>query len=633
MGAARPGGRTGRLITQLAGNGRILLTVNENGEWSELFFPYPGQFQHLREMRLGLYDVPAKRFAWLRNGDGFSGKPAPTGPARTPSTEWTDHGISLKVEDLVHPNHDLILRVIRVRADPARPLRLFAYHSLKIAESMYQETAYVDPSSRSLVHYKRGYYFEFFSEPHFDRAACGEHTLKGLQGTYVDAEDGLLEGRTIAHGAADSALQWDVEARPDRDNVVRLFVALGQSNPAIHQLREYVREGGGRRFESEAQAFWQTWVKRRLPRFPEGLSDRAADLYTSSILVLRHASAMTGSIIASPDTASLAVGGDTYNYCWWRDGGYISKAMDEAGLYETAQRFLEFAARCQSEDGSFLHRHFPDGAVGSTWHPPPFLQVDQTATVLSAVWHHFKHGADPDALLALWPMVKGAAGFLAEFRDPATGLPAPSFDLWEERMGIHTYSTAAVIHALERASRIAEELGKDASRWRATCREMKAAALAHLWDPSKERFVRSIAPRDDRLDASILPALKLGLLPWDDPRSRRTVDEIEKRLWNRPIGGVARYEGDQYYGVEDPWMICTLWLAEARLRLGERERCRQLLEWVAERATPTGLLPEQVDVVTGAPKSATPLVWSHSTFVDVVHKYRRALELGDAGEE
>ena len=104
------------------------------------------------------------------------------------------------------------------------------------------------------------------------------------------------------------------------------------------------------------------------------------------------------------------------------------------------------------------------------------------------------------------------------------------------------------------------------------------------------------------------------------------VDAVEARLWSQRFGGVARYEGDTYYGSENPWIICTLWLAEARLRLGDRDRCRKLIEWAAEHATPTQMLPEQIDAATGEPKSATPLTWSHSTFVDVIHKYQESEE-------
>lgn len=624
------------MITQLAGNGRVLLTLNDDGEWSGLFYPYPGQFQHLRDARLGIYDVNARRFSWLRrDSPGFTPKMAgPREAARTPITEWTGgDGLSIRLQDFVHPNHDLVIREIRVKADPPRPLRVFSYHSFEIAESMYQDTAYVETDDMTLTHYKRGYFFELFGDPVFTKAVCGEHTLKGLRGTYVDAEDGRLEGRQIAHGAADSVSEWDVAPDGPDGVTLRLFLAIGQSLGAVHDLRSYVVNGGPNRFTRESEKFWATWTRRRLPQAPRGLSARVAEIYESSVLVLRHATGKNGAVIASPDTRSLVIGGDAYNFCWWRDGGYAAKAMDEAGLYENADRFLAFASQCQSPDGSFFHRHCPDGAIGSTWHPPPFLQIDQTATVIASAWHHFKRGADPDILVDLWPLVKGAANFLRDFRDPSTGLPAPSFDLWEEVKGIHTYSTAAVIHALERAARIAEEIGKSPTEWRRASEEMREAALEDLWDPTLGRFLCSLEPRNERQDASVLLGLKLGLLPWEDPRARAVVDQVESRLWAKETGGLARYEGDRYYGDENPWVICTLWLAEARLRLGETDRCRDLIEWVAAHATPTGLLAEQIDRRTGEPKSATPLTWSHSTFVDVVHKYAEAQSQGRVDEE
>lgn len=621
------------MITQLTGNGRVLLTLNDSGEWSELFYPYPGEFQHLHEMRLGIFDVANSRFHWLEEGSPVPHETVLERATYAPETRWSGDGFHLAVQDFVHPNHDLLIRVLRLKAAEGRDFRLFQYQALNIGEASYMETAYLDPEEASIVHYKRAWYFEFFSHPQFDAAACGEHTVRGLRGTFVDAEDGTLSGRNISHGAADSALQWNLHGAGDREQIVRSYVALGNKREAVQQLRHYVKEGDPARFEREAQAFWGTWVARHPMRSTTGLSDAARSLYRASVLVMKHGAGSNGSIIASPDTRSLVVGGDTYNYCWWRDGGYVAKAMDEAGLYENAHRFLEFAAACQRPDGSFLHRHFPDGAIGSTWHPPPFLQIDQTGTVIAAVWHHFKRRTDLEMLLDLWPMVKQAANFLVGFRDMATGLPRSSFDLWEERDAIHAYSTAVVAHALERAARIAMELGKNGDPWRVASHEVQAAALTHLWDAEAGRFRRSIAPVDSRLDASILLALKLGLVDWADPRARQTVDAVEKRLWSPKVGGLARYEGDAYYGRENPWVICTLWLAESRLLLGERERCRELIEWVAAHALPTGLLPEQVDSETGEPRSATPLTWSHSTFVDVVHKYQRSFTAAVPEEE
>jgi oligosaccharide amylase len=614
------------MITGLVGNGRILLTINEVGEWNELFYPYPGQFQHLREMRLGVFDVERARFSWMRPGEGYTLTQRSGNPGAAIESQWSSDGIDLRVSDRVHPDHDLIIRTVEVRSEYPKSLRLFAYHSLKIAESMYQDTAYIDPSGTSVVHYKRGYYFHFLSEPNFSRATCGQHTLRGLRGTYVDAEDGMLtEGHTVSHGAADSALQWDVSTSPERDTTVRLFVALGLGPDALGRVIREIRQRDPVRLEREVDDYWMTWIARHPPQIEDGLSEKVQRLYQASVLVLRHMTGANGSIIASPDTRALVIGGDSYNYCWMRDGGYVSKAMDEAGLYESAQKFLRYCQRCQTPGGYFVHRHFPDGAIGSTWHPPPFLQIDQTGTVVAAVWHHYKRRGNLEELLDYWPMVRSAADFMASFRDPESGLPRPSYDLWEETNAVHTYSTAVVVHALERAARIAEELGKDPSEWRRAGQEIRDAALKFLWNEELRRFHRRVNPNDDRLDASLLPALKLGLLDWKDPRSKDVVDQVEARLWKPSTGGVARYEGDEYYGTENPWIISTLWLAEARLQLGQPERARELIEWVANHATPTLLLPEQVDSLTAEPRSATPLTWSHSTFVDVVNKYSRAV--------
>ncbi len=612
------------MITQLAGNGRVLLTVNDSGEWNDLFYPYPGQFQHLREMRLGVFDIDQSTFNWLRPGNGFLLGVPPSVVGSFPESVWTGLGLSLSVEEIVHPNHDLVLRILRLRSEERRRLRLFSYQSFKIAESLYQETAYVDPSASSLVHYKRGFYFEFFGDPAFDAAVCGEHTLKGLKGSYVDAEDGRLEGRAIAHGAADSVMQWNLELTPGSEATIRIFLAIGRGAAAVHRLRDDVRAGGPKRFEAESKAYWRAWAARHLPERPDDLGEAARRLGRSSVLILKLSAATNGAIVASPDTRSLVIGGDTYNYCWWRDGGYVSQAMDESRLRQHSVRFLRFARGCQSPDGSFAHRYFPDGEVGSTWHPPPFLQIDQTATVISATWHHLDAGGDPDILLELWPMVKSAANFLADFRDRSTGLPSPSYDLWEERRGIHAYSSAAVAHGLESAARIAEVLGKDQPRWRDAAEAVRHATVTGMWDPALGRFVRSLEPRDERIDASILLALDLGLLDPSDPRYRTTVETTERRLWSGAVGGVARYEGDAYYGLENPWVVCTLWLAATRLKLGDRARCRELIGWVVAHATATGLLPEQIDARTGEPKSATPLSWSHAAFLDLVNRYRRA---------
>jgi oligosaccharide amylase len=621
------------LITLLTGNLRILLTIDEKGNWSNLYYPYAGQYQHLRTVKLGLYDEKEDAFVWLGEDAGWTIEQDYLQGSNAARTLYVGPHADVEVVDAVHSNHDLVIRRITVhnKTPDARRYRVFNYQSLMVAESMYQDTAYWDEERRTINHYKRNFYFQYMGAPSFDAFTCGEHTLKGLQGSYVDAEDGKLEGGRISHGAADSVVQWNVEAPAGGEASVRLLCMLGHSRQDVNRFWSYLKNRDAAELESEAIDFWGHWISHKALDVASVLSKEAQDVYKRSIFVLKNCASANGAIIASPDPRTLKSGGDTYNYTWWRDGAYIAKSMDEVGLYETAHRFLKFAEKCQEEEGYFLHRHFPDGTVGSTWHLPPFIQIDQTASVVSAVWHHFKRRSDMDELLALWPVVKRGANFLEKYVDER-GLPLASYDLWEERKSVNAYSVAAVVHGLERGERISEQLGKSRGRWRRASERMREAMLERLWSDKKGCFLKSIDPVDETIDASTLLTIKLGVLDPTDARAEKLVQTVEKRLWVKGTGGVARYEGDTYYGPENPWIICTLWLAEAHLLLGRPERTRELLEWTAATATPTGLLPEQLDARTGEHTSVTPLVWSHSTFLDVTNKYRRLVE-GSAHRE
>jgi GH15 family glucan-1,4-alpha-glucosidase len=120
----------------------------------------------------------------------------------------------------------------------------------------------------------------------------------------------------------------------------------------------------------------------------------------------------------------------------------------------------------------------------------------------------------------------------------------------------------------------------------------------------------------------------------DDPKIIATMSAIRERLWVKTdVGGIARYENDNYHKVSqdienvpgNPWFITTLWLAEwyaVTARNFEDLKCSsELLEWVAARALPSGVLAEQVHPYTNAPLSVSPLTWSHAVYVSTVQAW------------
>ncbi|HUR62584.1 MAG TPA: glycoside hydrolase family 15 protein [Candidatus Thermoplasmatota archaeon] len=615
------------MISLLSGNQRVLLTIDERGAWTQLYYPHPGMHQQLQQARVGLYDEATKAFTWVDHEGEMPDEMQFLEDSNAARTRLRRMGLEVTLDDIVHPNLDLVIRRIAIRnpGTHARRVRVFRYQSLNIGGSMYQDTAYWDPETRTVTHYKGNFYFQMSGKPDFDHYSCGEHTLKGLKGSYVDAEDGQLSGGGISHGAADSVVQWNLEVPAGQEKAVHLMMVIGSSRRQVTEATKGLAGRDPSLYIAETIGYGNHWARKKQSTLAADLSPQVANVYRRSLYVLHDCQAANGSIIASPDSRTLKWGGDTYTYNWWRDGAYICRAMSEAGLHHNALAFLGFAARCQEEDGSFLHRHLPDGALGSTWHPPPFLQVDQTASVLDAVWHHYEVSGDLDELLRSWQLVRKGADFLMGFVDEH-GLPRPSYDLWEEKKNINTYTVAAVVAGLRAAAKVGRALAKRSDFWTQAADRMQAAALERLWNPVKGTFNKGINPLDEAVDASTLLALRCGLLEPSDPRYAQVVEAVEKRLWSKAHGGISRYESDQYYGRENPWIICTLWLAQCHLALGNKDRCRELIEWAAATAGPTHLLAEQIDA-EGEHTSVTPLVWSHSTFIEAVNDYTRTAQV------
>ncbi|HEX2066717.1 MAG TPA: glycoside hydrolase family 15 protein, partial [Candidatus Thermoplasmatota archaeon] len=588
------------MISLMSGNQRVLLTIDERGSWTQLYYPHPGMHQQLQQARVGLYDEATQAFTWVDQEGEMPVEMRYLEASNACRTRLKRMGLEVTLDDVVHPNLDLVIRRIALRnpGPAARRMRIFRYQSLSIGGSLYQDTAYWDPEARTVTHYKGSFYFQLSGHPDFDHTSCGEHTLKGLKGSYVDAEDGTLQGSGISHGAADSVVQWNVEVPPGQERAVHLLMVVGRSRREVAHIHRGLVGREPDLFMGEAVGYGTQWAHNKQPALAADLSPLVGHVYRRSLYILRDCQGSNGSIIASPDSRTLKWGGDTYTYCWWRDGAYICRAMSEVGLHRNALSFLSFAAQCQEEEGHFLHRHLPDGAVGSTWHPPPFLQADQTASVLDAVWHHYERTGNLDELLQSWQLVRRGADFLMRFVDE-DGLPRPSYDLWEERKSVNAYTVAAVVRGLRAAAQVGRALAKRSDFWAQAAERMAQSALGRLWNPTRGTLHKAIHPTDEAIDASALLALLNGLVPPSDPRYARVVQSVESRLWSPQHGGIARYEGDQYYGKENPWVICTLWLAQCHLALGNHGRCRELIEWAAAQAGPTHLLPEQIDAETG----------------------------------
>jgi GH15 family glucan-1,4-alpha-glucosidase len=163
----------------------------------------------------------------------------------------------------------------------------------------------------------------------------------------------------------------------------------------------------------------------------------------------------------------------------------------------------------------------------------------------------------------------------------------------------------------------------------------------YLYNKEHGRFLKTIVPRKDgafdldpTIDASMYAPFYFGVFEPRDEKVVNTMKAIKERLWVKTdVGGIARYEGDSYHKVSDniqdipgnPWFICTLWLAQWHIakaqNFEELQESIPILEWVASRALPSGVLAEQVHPFNNQPLSVSPLTWSHAAFVTTILEY------------
>jgi oligosaccharide amylase len=642
------------------GNGSLCVAIDAAYRIADFYFPHVGMENHSGgKSRFGVWadseiswvedDAWQKTLSYLRD---------------TIATDVTCRndalGLRLRCYDAVDSDANVFVRKIVVRnlREEARTIKLFLHHDFAIYGQAASDTAMFDPDARAIIHYKTKRYFLIGAAADSDvgvkEYACGRSGIGNTQGTWRDAEDGELAMTPIAQGAVDSTIAISLTLEPLGTATAFYWICAGKRYGEVQQLNRQLVEETPSRVIARTASLYYTWVNKSgedLTDLPEEL----IDLYHRSLLVVQTHCDHDGGIIAANDSEIEWGHSDHYAYVWPRDGAFVADAMDRAGFHELTGRFLQFAHRVVSNSGYFLHKYHPDGTLASSWNPwvrggakqlP--IQEDETATILWLVARYYGRTRDLELVRSVYKrLVLQPAEFMIAFRDPNTGLPLPSFDIWEERLGVFTYTCSAVYAAIAAAAELANVFNDQERRLRyeSVLAEIRDAMMRHLWLEDEGRFARGLVMEGDELvldrtvDASTFATFYFGVFSPTSAMVEGTMNAIRERLWiQTEIGGVARYENDAYMQVlpqpatpvpGNAWVICTLWLAEHAIArassVAELQSALDLLRWVRARARPSLVLPEQVHPYSGAPLSVAPFTWSHAQVVSVVRGYLDAL--------
>jgi len=631
-------------------NGELHVGLNDFGLVHDFYFPYVGYENHSagKDLRHKIGVWTDGEVSWLDWDDGWTFTFSYPHSALIGHTSARNErlGISLVFDDCVDAKMSVFMRNVEVinQRDNDRDIRLFMHQAFDISDSKSNtDTGQYLPDSDAILHYRgdRAFIISGSYDGHaFDQYSVGLFGIEGHDGTYRDADDGELSGCPVEHGRVDSTLRFKLQVSAHSSQRVSYWIAAGRSiRQALFAHKQIQKEGVIARISLTAD-WWHNWLA---PAY-ETAKKLPADYQQSflqSAMIIKSQIDMRGAIIASTDTTLLNYSRDAYAYCWPRDAAFAIWPLIRMGYSDEAYRFFGFCKHGLHPSGYLMHKYRADGALGSSWHPyvhddavAPPIQEDETALVLFVFAHYLQMNPDKGLIKDFYSdMILPMANFLASYIDDETGLPSPSYDLWEQVFLTTTYTTSLVYGALLAASDIADaaEDSDSAVRWRACAEDINIAAHKHLYNADRKAFYKGIIVKDGQIikdgtidSSSVFGAFMFGLFDASGSELVSAIASLKEVFGiNNGAPGLPRYENDAYRRIDDSslgnlWFVTSLWLAEYNVNIGHTADAFKIIDWVKQNALSTGMMFEQIDPSSGELVSPAPLSWTQAEYLSAL---------------
>lgn len=628
-------------------NGQLFVGLDENGLVHDFYYPYVG-LENLTTARSSQHKIGVwvdGQFSWTDDG---TWEISVTFESRALVSDIILHSaalrLTLRLQDFIDPDYNTLIRRAHItnEVETEREVRLFMHQVFEISRAGRSDTALYVPDGHYVLDYKGRFSLLIAGKDQnnvpFDQYAVGSYGIENKAGTFKDAEDGELSDNPVEHGGVDSVIRFKQTLPGYGSQTVDYWIIAAGSQTDAEAIHEYFNGIMIDERLRRVRDFWHEWLapsQEKLASIPE----EERDAVTKSMLIIKAHCDDRGSVLASGDSSIYNYGRDYYCYCWPRDAAYALWPLIRLGHYQEAKQFFAFARDTRHPDGYLMHKYQPDRAIGSTWHPlihnrkaELAIQEDETAAVIFMIREYLQASGDTDYVEQLfYDLVLPGANFMTDFIDQQTGLPHASYDLWEQVFLTTTYSTCVTIAGLEAAASLARMFNrhKEADKWQASADSIRQNLSKLTMGNGCYRRGQLLQPDDsiecnDSVDiSSMYGPFMYARLPLSDRSLQATVREVESQLLNSsPIGGVIRYPGDDYFLSKDyagnPWIVCTLWLAQYYQAAGRFDEARAMLTWAMDRRLPSGVLSEQFDPETGESIGVAPLVWSHAELINTI---------------
>ena len=388
----------------------------------------------------------------------------------------------------------------------------------------------------------------------------------------------------------------------------------------------------------ETMHYWQEWSNICTYQ-----GEYRSAVIRSALTLKALTYAPSGGIVAAATTSlPEAIGGPRnwdYRYAWIRDASFALWALYLLGYTSEAIAFkdwLEWCTAGRARDLQIMYglggeRRLSEvelpGLSGYKDSSPVRIgngaygqfQLDVYGEVMDSAHLYRKYVGDIDELY--WDYLSRVVSFVLDhWNEPDEGV-------WEARAERQHYvfSKAWCWVALDRAGRMATELNLegDVEHWSKVRDEIREDILTNGFDHKKGVFVQAYGSKI--LDAANLILPLIGFINANDPRMLSTIRATQNELAS-PDGFIYRYKGfdDGLDGDEGTFNICTLWLCDNLIMLGDLDAAKELFDKVLSHANDLGLLSEQISPDGSELLGNFPQAFSHLSIINTAVQLQKA---------